>query len=168
MRTVVASILTIALATGVIGMVGLKPLVDVVLRGTVDVGSLPRAYTIDLAIREPEGTLTRPLGSLSLPATCLVVKTEHAGYSGNLTLIISGKLVIMSPNSTYAISMPCMLAIGEPCYRVMALIPGYDVPLCVEPGDYSLELTLTWRASGRGSFTARLALYETYGRCRTD
>lgn len=150
----------VVLITCSILIIGLKPLVDTFLGGAMDVGNLPKTYSVDVKVDDHEGSSSYLLGRVILPSTCLVVKPELTSHDKNLTLVVSGTLILRSSNASYLINMPCMIVVGEPCYRVMMLIPGYDTPLCIESSEYDLELTMTWRTSDKGSFIVNLTLYE--------
>lgn len=128
--------------------------------------SLPFRCSWQLRERVPlnftagEGELALELGTLRSDTACWVkFKPKISALArGNATLLLSGVLVLNGTPSVrvpeesqrwleYRVSMPCLLSVGEECFRVMVLIPGYDAPMRIEAGEYRVELVLHWRAS---------------------
>ncbi len=70
-----------------------------------------------------------------------------------LNLAVSATVELAGEGRSYRVVMPCIYSIG-PCYRILAIIPGYDAPMAVEPGEYRLTLTISWEASGSGEVPA--------------
>ncbi len=75
----------------------------------------------------------------------------------NLSLIISGEMILKRGEKQYTIQMPCLYSIGG-CYRILVLIPGYDAPMDIEPGEYSVSLRISWTAQGKGEARVSLEL----------
>ncbi len=116
---------------------------------------------VPLSFTAGEGELTLDLGTLRCDTACWVrFKPRIKAWArANATLLVSGRLALKgtpirrAPPETggveleYRVSMPCLLSLGEPCVRILVLIPGYDAPLRIEAGEYRATLTLHWHAS---------------------
>jgi len=113
---------------------------------------------VPLSFTAGEGEVTLDLGTLRCDAPCWVRFKPRISASARGNITVSGVLVlrgtprVRAPEAgggelEYRVSMPCLLSVGEPCFRVMVLIPGYDAPMRIEAGEYRVELTLHWRAS---------------------
>lgn len=76
---------------------------------------------------------------------------------GNMSISISGLLVIEGGGKRYEINMPCLYSTGS-CVRIMILIPGYDAPMRIERGEYNISLTINWIAEGSGKAGISLSL----------
>ncbi|MGC9012138.1 hypothetical protein [Thermogladius sp.] len=100
------------------------------------------------------GRITRRSGALVFELGDLVLKSRHSirveyenSAAGYYKLVASGWLRI----GPFEIPIPCLIAVGEPCYRVQVLIPGLDEELDVEPGVYGSTLSVSWDlAEGSG------------------
>lgn len=68
---------------------------------------------------------------------------------GNISISISGLLVIEGGGKRYEINMPCLYSTGS-CMRIMIVIPGYDTPMRIERGEYNVSLIISWIAEGSG------------------
>lgn len=79
---------------------------------------------------------------------------------GNISISISGLLVIEGGGKRYEINMPCLYSTGS-CMRIMMMnmivIPGYDTPMRIERGEYNVSLIISWIAEGSGE--ARISLF---------
>lgn len=126
----------------------------------------PSTINIDLGlVRESEGSkIFENVAKLVVKNnTRIMVKASGtpgsmASYNiSNLSLIISGEMILKSGEKQYAIQMPCLYSIGE-CYRILILIPGYDAPMDIEPGEYSVSLRINWTAQGDGEARVSLEL----------
>jgi len=97
------------------------------------------------------GSRVVELGTLQLGEPALarfVLRLRPLELTGNLT--VSGVLLLEGAGGPrYRVEMPCLLSVGEPCFRVMVLLPGYDAPMLVEAGTYRVLLELAWQASAR-------------------
>lgn len=142
--------------------VALGPLLEVGIEGVVEVPQKLKVADIKLVIDREEGSQAFDLGELFVPRGNVITRLILVSYEGTFNATVSGVLRLESSERSYAISMPCAIAIGEPCYRVMVLIPGYDAPMPVEEGTYRVKLTLSWRARGSGKFHARLYLERVF------
>lgn len=138
----------------------LGPLLEVYIKGEVNVPKSLKTAEIVLVIDREEGSEKFDLGEVFIPKGSVIVKTSLESYEGNFILSVSGVLTLESESRSYVVSMPCAIVMGEPCYRIMIVIPGYDVPISVEEGKYRVRLDLSWRASGSGRFTARMYILK--------
>lgn len=96
--------------------------------------------------------------------TSIQFRVLHSEAVGDLKIIVGGRAILESSGKRYVIDVPCMLVKDMPCYRIQMLIPGYDRPLKVEPGTYSVTIAISWRAEGRGFINVKLAMLRVYGR----
>lgn len=145
-----------AALAAVVMAVALSPLLEVGIEGVVDVPPRLKAVDIKLVIDREKGTASFDLGEVAVPKGSILAKAVLVSHEGEFGASVSGVLTLESGERVYRIAMPCAIAIGEPCYRVMVLIPGYDTPLPVEEGAYRATLNLSWVARGWGRFYARL------------
>ncbi|MCX8185286.1 MAG: hypothetical protein RMI56_04000 [Sulfolobales archaeon] len=148
--SVALAAITIALA--------LAPLLEVRIEGVVEVSSALKTVDVNLVIDSEEGSQDIDLGEIKIPKGKVVTRVVLLSREGEFNISISGLLVLKSEDRSYRIPMPCAISIGEPCYRVMVIIPGYDAPMSVEEDTYRATLELNWRARGSGRFSARLYL----------
>ncbi len=148
-----------------------RSLLEVNVRGVVGVkqeyNSSTVAVDVELNIDSKEGVKLINLGSLNIPTGNIVIKKELSRYEGNFTLVLNGELLLSSDKRNYSIGMPCLLDLGGQCFRILMLIPGYDVPLNVEGGYYNLTLILRWNAEGVGKFNLKLFLVLDESFCLT-
>jgi len=148
----------IILVTSTSAVAGVKYLLEVNTVGVINIPNITKVIDIKVDINEREGVKTINLGSINIPTGNIQVKSKLVSYEGNFTLLLSGELILKSDNVTYRILMPCLLNIGESCYRILMLIPGYDSPLKIDEGEYEVTLILKWLASGYGVFNLKLYL----------
>ena len=148
----------IILVTSTSAVAGVKYLLEVNTVGVINIPNITKVIDIKVDINEREGVRTINLGSIYIPTGNIQVKSKLVSYEGNFTLLLSGELILKSDNVTYRILMPCLLNIGESCYRILMLIPGYDSPLKIAEGEYEVTLILKWLASGYGVFNLKLYL----------
>lgn len=113
---------------------------------------------IELYINKEKGEKTFDLGNITIPADYIIARPSIINREGNFNITLSGELTLNSSSHTYRIPMPCILNIGEQCYRILILIPGYDIPLNIKKDTYHTTLTLTWTAKGTGKLHIRLTL----------
>lgn len=135
-----------------------RNLLEVYLDGVVSVKPSTRVVDVELNVDSVVGEKLIDLGSIYVPAGSVIVRSELVSYEGNFTLILSGELLLESNERSYRILMPCLASIGGHCYRIMMLIPGYDVPLTVSEGFYNSTLLVRWSAEGVGRFRLKLML----------
>ena len=117
---------------------------------------------VTVNITEPEGSkVLRNIAILNIGNTSriqfVVLKKE---VEGDVKITLNGRAILESPSGKYKISMPCLLSEGYACYRIQTVIPGYDIPLEVEPGTYNVTLILSWRAEGKGTFHLLIAVTQ--------
>ncbi len=72
-------------------------------------------------------------------------------------LSLSARVDLVSKDARYSIDMPCVLYFNTSCPRVTVIIYGYDAPLRIEPGRYSLGLKIYW-TEAEGSGKVRLSI----------
>lgn len=82
-------------------------------------------------------------------------KLINWSVEGLRSLSLSGRAHLISESTSYRIDMPCILYFNVSCARITLLIPGYDAPLKIEPGRYSVRLEIYW-SNAEGSGKARL------------
>ncbi len=161
-RLYLAALAGLVAAAAVALALTLSVLLEVRIEGVVEVPSV-RVLDLRLTVDRERGSETFDLGEVEVPGGMLRVRLELVGYEGNFSVVSSGVLRLESGERRYEIPMPCAIAIGEPCYRVMIVIPGYDESMPVEGGTYRATLALEWSARGSGRFRARLYLETVSG-----
>lgn len=144
-------------ALAVVLALALGPILEVRIEGVVSVPPKTKVVDVRLTIDREEGSESFDLGEVAVAGGGLVARVVLQSYEGDFAVVVSGVLTL-SGKQNYAIPMPCAIAVGEQCYRVMVLIPGYDTPMPVEEGIYRVTLNLSWRARGSGRFYAKLYL----------
>jgi hypothetical protein len=77
--------------------------------------------------------------------------------SGTIEIIGGAKLVLKGNNKTYVINMLCAISTSE-CIRPMVIIPGYDVPMKIEAGEYTIDLALSWQLRGSGETAVKIKI----------
>lgn len=135
-----------------------RSLLEVNLKGVVDVKPNIKVVDVEFSIDDGVGEKLIDLGNIHIPAGNVIIRSRLVSYEGNFTLILSGELMLESNTSSYRVLMPCLANIGDHCYRIMMLIPGYDAPLPISEGDYNATLTIRWSAEGVGRFHLKLVL----------
>lgn len=113
---------------------------------------------VRLTLAPDSGAVEVALGTLTLDSACYVrFRPElSASVRENASLIVSGTLFLRrGTDLEYSISMPCLLSVGEACFRILVLIPGYDAPMQIEPGVYEVSLTLSWVASAQAELVLK-------------
>jgi hypothetical protein len=116
---------------------------------------LPVGRVVNITAGTGEATLD--LGELRLSTVFVLFKPVLRVVEGGANFTVSGELTLESVTGVeppraggraYRVPMPCLLERGEPCFRVLVLIPGYDAPLRVEEGVYRATLKLSWHSTG--------------------
>lgn len=82
--------------------------------------------------------------------TATVAPTGDNASGEALHLIMHGEITLDSGSKKYVIQMPCLYSIGD-CIRILVLIPGYDAPMNIDPGEYSVSFKISWTAQGSGN-----------------
>ena len=124
----------------------------------------PQKITIDLGVvsEEKGSRVFEDVAKIKVyKTTGIIFKTQSSfkkPVDGGPEIIVSGKIELRGEDKTYTINMPCLYHIGE-CIRILVLIPGYDQPLKIDPGEYSVTLTISWQAKGSGETTVKFAIY---------
>jgi len=89
----------------------------------------------------------------------VLLKPAVKEVEGNLTITLSGEVLLVSDEKTYTIKMPCLMTVNTSCFRASVLIPGYDEPLKIQPGEYNITLKLAWsEAEGQGVFKLQIVI----------
>ncbi|MEM4718312.1 MAG: hypothetical protein QXE81_06130 [Desulfurococcaceae archaeon] len=168
---VLLSIFVLVFVSGVIVGINLQELIIVNIKGVVNV---PSEVTLNMSshamvekdvevnISTPHGNMEIDIGELVIPSRgFIIVSRNMTGVEGDFKLVLSGRLDIVSNNSSYDIQMPCLISINETCYRIELMIPGYDEPLEIQAGIYNAKLRLEWFAKGSGVFILRFSIHYT-------
>ncbi|RLE60291.1 MAG: hypothetical protein DRJ35_03730, partial [Thermoprotei archaeon] len=79
---------------------------------------------------------------------------------GDNDFALSAELRLSKKEKEYLIHMPCFAVKNDECYRIMSLIPGFDVPLEIEDGVYNASLIVSWTSKGNAEVVIEL-YYET-------
>ncbi|MEM1711264.1 MAG: hypothetical protein QXU12_02565 [Nitrososphaerota archaeon] len=113
----------------------------------------PQTLSIELDIPNEEGV--RDFGEIAVievdEPDALRFKLINWSAEGLRALSLNGRVDLVSEGTSYKVDMPCMLYFNASCARIMLLIPGYDGPLRIEPGRYSVRLEMRWsNAEGSG------------------
>lgn len=139
--------------------VGINYLIIFRIGGEVSVGDAETVNVV-LDISTASGSkMFKNVTTVSIKEnTAIKFKVLNYSTEGNLTIILNGIATLRSDSNTYRVLMPCLLSIGEPCVRVLMLIPGYDTPLPVEPGKYFIDLEFSWKAKGYGKYSLVLVI----------
>ena len=147
MMKVLAS-LAVVLAVAAASLAYLGSVGVISIEGTVSVpGSReavsvsPRVIEVSLSISNSSGEVVEEgVGDLKAEKEAEVIfKPVTEEVSGDLALSLSGEVALTSSTRNYTIPMPCLMTVNTTCYRVMMVIPGYDAPLKVLPGEYSMS-----------------------------
>jgi len=120
-----------------------------------------KVVNVNLRINSSEGsTSLKNVTWFYVPSPSKIkFKVETAEVSGNFNLSLSGTALIKAPSRSYRIPMPCIFTLNATCFRIMSLIPGWDVPMSIEPGNYSLSFNFNWKgASGSGLLKLKVEL----------
>lgn len=161
-KYLVILLITVAISISVSALY-IKNLIDINIRGVVDVNKTSFLnIDLDLIIDSKSGSKIFDLGFVKIPKNgSIQIKSELLEYSGDLKLVLNGLIEFKSSNRSYRISMPCIASVNQPCYRVLMVIPGYDIPMNIENGVYNVSLILEWSAEGSGKFYLKIfAIYS--------
>ena len=161
----VALVLAVFLLGIVVGAAVYSWILRMDVLGNVDVEGEGFRVEVGLNIDSGRGSATyKDLATVRVPEeTCIVFRPSLERVEGNFTLLLGGILTLkpLEGGETYTIHMPCLVERGTRCVRIQTVIPGYDEPMSVKPGTYSVSLQLTWTASGKGSFHLAITGYTT-------
>jgi len=119
----------------------------------------PHVIEFELPVNTSSGEIT--YGNLGVLRTNkeleVLLKPAVKEVEGNLTISLSGEVLLVSDEKTYTIKMPCLMTVNTSCFRAAVLIPGYDEPLRIQPGEYNITLRLAWSAAeGQGVFKLQI------------
>lgn len=153
---IILIVLLVLVAILTVAALYIKDILEVNIKGTVNVKSTVIEVNLDIDSREGEKTIF--LGTQYIPKGAIIVKPQLVGYEENFTLTLNGELELTSSSHRYRVLMPCLISIREPCYRIASIIPGYDESLAIEEGTYNIAFIVKWNASGTGRFYLKLFL----------
>ena len=95
----------------------------------------------------------------------ILFKPIERRAKGNISLILNGEVILKSKEKTYTIKMPCLMSVNSPCFRILNIIPGYDVPLKLSQGEYNVTLKLLWsKALGEGEIQLKIIIVAGEGK----
>ncbi|MCS7106637.1 MAG: hypothetical protein NZ902_00800 [Acidilobaceae archaeon] len=135
--------------------IGEKVFLHLALRAAGGVKMEPS--TVELKITGgSEGRLSfKDVAKVTVEDTEIIFKVSHqikGEIIGGMTVYLRG-----DNGETYKVSMPCSIATGK-CIRIMMLIPGYDVPMPIKAGTYSVDLEIGWQAEDRAAGSIEISL----------
>ena len=122
-------------------------------------------FTLKLSIDSEKGeSVFESIGSVNVGGQgSLRLRVEVVSVEGLNRIVLNGKAILESTETKYEIFMPCIYSLNTSCYRVMMVIPGWDQPLRIQPGEYSLTIELAWsNAGGKGAVTVKVKPEITY------
>lgn len=127
----------------------------------------PSTINVEFNVHDEKGT--KDFGEIAIidveKPDMLKFKLIDWSVEGLRSLSLSVRVDLVSKDTKYGINMPCVLYFNASCARVTVIIPGYDVPLRIEPGRYSLRLEVYW-AEAKDSGRVRLSICtKAYGAC---
>lgn len=117
-----------------------------------------KRFEISLNVDKGRGSAQFNLGGVAIPRGAIVARLTLLSSEGVEGFVVSAELLLESSERSYKITMPCAISVNEPCYRILALIPGYDAPMKIDEGAYTAKLSLNWSARGSGVIRAALEL----------
>ena len=124
---------------------------------------------LDLNVDSERGSvLFENVGTLDLGSQAYVkFEAEVVSVNGLDKIVLDGKAILNSAKSKYEVIMPCIYSLNMECYRILMVIPGWDHPLKIEPGKYSLSIKLSWNnAEGKGKIKLKIKPETTYASVR--
>lgn len=165
-KRIVLAILSVLIVTGLalavsykfLPVIGVEGIVDVEEEDTGIMSSELIIIRLNITVPEGEARYENVTSFLVAPGEAVKISVIESSVEGNVSIALSGVATLKGENESYRIHLPCMVVNGIPCTRILTLIPGYDTPLHVAPGVYSVDLELEWRARGKGRFEARLVI----------
>ena len=165
--------LAVVLAVAAASLAYLSSVGVISIEGTVNVPESREAVTVSPPVIEVSLSISNSSGEVVEEGVGVLRAEKEAEVifrpiteevSGDLALSLSGEVVLTSSTRNYTIPMPCLMTVNTTCYRVMMVIPGYDAPLKVSPGEYSMNLKLRWdSARGRGHFKLKILVIAGSG-----
>jgi len=116
---------------------------------------------MEILVEKPSGGVEYPRvavvsimrGRIKLYASCR--------SSGLEQVMVDGEVVLTCGGVDYTIHMPCLFTLGGTCFMVEIIIPSYDQPMEVQPGEYLAILRFKWvNAAGKGRLYATVDIVE--------
>ncbi len=96
------------------------------------------------------------------------LRAEVVSVEGLDRIVLNGKAILEADEAEYEILMPCIYTLNVECYRILMVIPGWDQPLRIKPGKYSLSVMLAWsNAEGKGKVKLKVEPEITYASIET-
>jgi len=116
--------------------------------------------SVEIPVEEPSGGVEYP-GIAVVGIRRRIRLHASCRSSGLERVMVSGEAVLTGGGVDYTVQMPCLFTLGEPCFRVETIIPGYDQPMEVQPGEYLATLRFKWvNASGKGRLYITVNIVE--------
>jgi len=123
------------------------------------------ALTLEFGVGSEKGEVFfENIGTLNMQSQgSIKLRVEVISVEGLNGIVLSGKAILKSAETKYEVPMPCIYTLNTECYRILMIIPGWDQPLRIHPGKYSLSVKLTWsNAEGEGKVKLRIEPEITY------
>lgn len=124
----------------------------------------PSFIEVELGISAGEGHIE--LNNISVievkTVDSLMFRVVDSRAEGLSSIALSGVARLKSENKSYKIDMPCILHFNSSCPRITVIIPGYDVPLTVDPGKYLLTIEFRWKDASNAGKTYLKILPRAY------
>lgn len=109
---------------------------------------------VELELNSGIGEASLDLGVLNLTEAAILMFKPVLEASGASKLSAGGVLELHGEKDSYRINTPCIAAFDKECVRIAVIIPGYDVPMEVEAGTYTVKAVVSWASSSsvKGEF----------------
>ncbi|QOJ79057.1 hypothetical protein IG193_00905 [Infirmifilum lucidum] len=120
-------------------------------------------FVARLHMTQGNGSARLSLGVVNFSRPTEAVFELFASASPDVAYTLSGTVYLYGPER-YVVHMPCAVSHGLPCYRVLAVIPGYDAPIVVRPGVYNVSLHLAWESAWDSTLTVALVIVTDTGK----
>jgi len=124
-------------------------------------GTLTLEFSVD---SEKGEVFFENIGTINIPSQGSIrLRAEVVSVDGLDRIVLSGKAFLKSDEAEYEVLMPCIHSLNAECYRILMAIPGWDQPLRIKSGKYSLSVKLSWaNAEGKGKVKLRIESEITY------
>jgi len=84
--------------------------------------------SVEIPVEKPSGGVEYPRVAVSIERGRIRLYASCRS-SGLERVMVDGEAVLTGGGADYTIRMPCLFTLGEPCFRVETIIPGYDQPM---------------------------------------
>jgi len=122
--------------------------------------SRPIEAQVEIPVEAPAGARTVRLGGFSVSNDVWVLPGHTVvRKEGSFTIVASAVLTVrnLDTGRVYTFSIPCILAVGAPCYEPMVM----PVPVKLDPGNYTADLLLRWSSAyGEGYAVVKVYLEQ--------